>query len=209
MKHHRATLTILIMMTVAGLVAWSMFAQDHEETDAVNVHSFPTTIGAWQSEEIPISESDYAILETRNAFVRVYRNPQGEEVMLYIIYSQTNRRVAHPPEICYSGGGATIISKFPEKITDAPRPVTANRLLIDYPSYQQVMYYWFKIGTTFTPSYWMSQGLIAYKNLTRQPSSSALIRLTSTVAGDNPDASARVIRDFARELLPVLPEFLP
>jgi len=189
-----------------------MFLRTHDARDTVDVFDFPMTVGDWSAEEIPISDNDYAVLETRNAFVRIYRKPTGEEVMLYIIYSQTNRRVAHPPEICYTGGGSTIVSKFPETIATnavADGSITANRLLIDYPHYQQIMYYWFKVGSSYTPSYWAGQAMIAFKNMTAQPSSSALIRLTSTVKNDDQQRTVNMIRGFAAEILPLINQYIP
>jgi len=203
---------ILALTIAAGAVSWSMFLRTHDAQDTVDVFDFPMTIGEWQSENIPISDNDYAVLETRNAFVRIYRKPTGEEVMLYVIYSQTNRRVAHPPEICYTGGGSTIVSKFPEKIaTDAVADgtITANRLLIDYPNYQQIMYYWFKVGNSYTASYWAGQAMIAWKNMTGQSSSSALIRLTSVVEDDDQQRAVDIIRGFAAEILPLINQYIP
>lgn len=203
---------ILLLTIVAGSVSWSMLLRTHDDQDTVSVFDFPMTIGEWSAEEIPISDNDYAILETRNAFVRIYRKPTGEEVMLYIIYSQTNRRVAHPPEICYTGGGSTIVSKFPEKVSTEAVPegsITANRLLIDYPNYQQIMYYWFKVGNSYTASYWAGQAMIALKNMTGQASSSALIRLTTTVENDDQERSVDMIRGFAREIVPLINQYIP
>ncbi len=212
MKKSFSLIFIIILTVISIAVSWSMFLKDHSAEDTVSVFDFPMTIGQWQSEDIPISDNDYAVLETRNAFVRIYRKPTGEEVMLYIIYSQTNRRVAHPPEICYTGGGAAIISKFPEEIAKNilnSKPIMANRLLIDYPNYQQIMYYWFKVGNSYTASYWGGQILIALKSMTGQPSSSALIRLTATVEGDDQERTVGIIRGFAREILPLVSQYVP
>ena len=38
---------------------------------------FPKEIDGWTSEELTITDDEYAILETRNAFIREYTNAAG------------------------------------------------------------------------------------------------------------------------------------
>lgn len=200
---------ITSFMIAATIISWPLYFKNYAAPDTVSVHAFPMTIGEWRGEELPISDKDYAILETRNAFARMYTNPDGKQVMLYIIYSQHNRRVAHPPEICYSGGGSTITKKYPYSISDdSAKTVTVNKVTIDEKHYQQIMYYWFKIGDAYTPSYWRQQILIAIKTLLRRPSSSALIRITSVVENDDPNATGQLMDSFAKTIMPTIPEYL-
>jgi len=100
---------ILVIASVVGLSSY-MPARVAAKGE-VKMADFPMAIGEWQSKDIPLSERDFEILETRNLIMREYKNFSGELVYLYIIYSGDNRNVVHPPEICYTGGGATIIDK--------------------------------------------------------------------------------------------------
>jgi len=210
MKNNPAFTLILVLMAAAVFISWPLYFKNYAAPDTVSVHEFPMTVGEWTAEEIPISDNDYAILETRNAFARMYTNANGGQVMLYIIYSQRNRRVAHPPEICYSGGGSTITKKYPYGIAyGAAEPLIINKVTIDETHYQQIMYYWFKIGDSYTPSYWRQQILIALKTLTRRPSSSAMIRLTSIVQNDDEEETIKLMDSFARAVMPILPKYLP
>ena len=209
MKIKISTIVVIIALIAAALISWPSYFSNYAAPDTVDIHAFPMTVGEWRGREIPISDNDYAILETRNAFARMYTNPDGQEVMLYMIYSQHNRRVAHPPEICYTGGGATIIKKYPYTVDyGAKHPLTLNRVTIDDDSYQQIMYYWFKIGTSHTPSYWKQQFLIGLKTLLRRPASSAMIRVTSVIADNDEAATARIMDDFVRTIMPVVPKYL-
>ena len=205
----KSTITIIVLFAVAALISWPSYFNNYAAPDTVNIHAFPLTVGEWTGREIPISDNDYKILETRNAFARMYTNPDGDEVMLYMIYSQHNRKVAHPPEICFTGGGATIITKYPYDINyGAKKPLTLNRVLIDYDTYQQIMYYWFKIGTSHTPSYWKQQMLIGLKTLLRQPSSSAMVRVTALIKNDDEAATALAMDKFVKDIMPMVPEYL-
>jgi EpsI family protein len=207
----KQTIIIFLLFIIATAISWPLYFYNYAAPDTVKIHEFPMTIGDWTAEELPISDNDYEILETRNAFARMYTHKNGGQVMLYMIYSQHNRRVAHPPEICYTGGGATIITKYPYTITyDNKKDLTVNRVIIDEVNYQQIMYYWFKIGNSYTPSYGRQQLLIGIKTLMGKPSSSALIRMTTVLKDDNDEKNAtQLINSFAQDILPIIPQYLP
>ena len=48
------------------------------------ITNFPKEFGDWTSTEIAISERDYEILETRNLFVRDYKNKKLE-ISIYLL----------------------------------------------------------------------------------------------------------------------------
>ena len=210
-KLNKSFIILLGLFFITGTVSWTLYFKEYHQHDTVNIHTFPQEIAGWQSEELPIKDRDYEILETRNAFTRKYTNKQGDSVYLFIVYSQTNRKVVHPPEICYTGGGATFISNMHHTI-DIPQPkmqIISNKYLVEQGAYRQYMCYWFKVGDTFTPNYLKGQTLIAIKRLTGQPASGALIRLSATVDPENPDKAMQLIDDFARLITPQLFQYLP
>lgn len=204
------TFLIFALILFSGAVAWNTYLSTYLAEDTVDIHLFPKTINDWTSEEIPISEGDYAILETRNAFVRNYRNTQGEEVMLFIIYSENNRKVSHPPELCYTGGGITIVDKSVKPLQfDDNTTLMATKLDMDQKGLRQHAYYWFKVGDTYTHSYWTQQFLIATKSLLGQNASSALIRVSSVLDTKNPAMATESITTFTQLIKPLLLKYLP
>ncbi len=209
MKKISSFSVILFLMIASTVISWPLYFKNYALPDTISVHAFPKAIGEWTAEELPISDNDYAILETRNAFARMYTNKNGQQVMLYIIYSQYNRKVSHPPEICYTGGGSTITKKYPYAINyGGPDPLVVNKVTIDEERYQQIMYYWFKIGDSYTPSYWRQQILIALKTLLRKPASSAMIRITSVVPDDDQEETVQLMNTFVKTIVPILPQYL-
>ncbi len=211
-KLNKKDYVILLMFLFAITVSWRLYFKDYHQRDTVSVHNFPLQIGDWTGQEIPIKDEDYAVLETRNAFVRKYTDSTGREVFLYVVYSQDNRKVAHPPEICYTGGGAAVLSNKPAVLKIGPdRSIVANKLLIEQGKVEQILFYWFKVGNDFTPSYWKQQLLFSVKHLLGQPSSSALIRLSATLDPDDEwgEKASRNIEDFARQINPYILKYLP
>lgn len=207
----RSSVVLLAAFLVAGLVSWTLFFKQYHQRDTVNVHLFPNTIGQWTATELPITDTEYAILETRNAFVRQYKHPDGREVLLFIVYSQNNRKVSHPPEICYTGSGATILNRKRVSMNVASQslPLQANQLTVELGDTSQLSYYWFKVGDTFTPDYWRQQFLIAIKSLIGKPASSALIRVSANAEAGKPEEAAKVVGEFTSEAFLLLLKYLP
>ncbi len=208
-KNH---LFIILFFSVSAAISWHLYFKVYSQKDTVSIHSFPQKIAGWSAEEIPISEKEKAILETDNVFVRRYTNAQKEEIYLFIVYSQNNRKVSHPPEVCYTGSGATIVNHVPDSFsTDSSlADITVNRVTVEQGRERQIFFYWFKVGDAFTPNYWKQQGLIALKSFLGQPSSSALIRISTPAKKEGDDANAtQKLKDFGRLILPYLQKHLP
>ena len=202
---------IIFLLLVSGAISWNQYFKKYRQKDTVNISAFPKKIDSWTSEDLPISEADYEILETRNVFVRKYTNSKGQEAYLFLVYSQNNRKVSHPPEVCYTGGGVTISEHSLDTITVTSQNllVEVNKLLLAKGNTKQVAIYWFKVGDSFTASYWKQQVLIALKTLARRPSSSALIRVSVTVADNNEAKAIAESKDFARRIIPEIFKYLP
>jgi len=205
-------LLIIVIFAMAGILSWKVYFKAYRPADTVNIHHFPKVIDGWVSDELPITDKEKAILETDNVFVRRYVHEEnGKEVYLFIVYSQSNRKVSHPPEICYTGSGATILSSahdsFP--LRQAGGKINVNRLTVELGSVDQAFFYWFKVGDSFTPNYWKQQGLIALKSFLGQPASSALIRISADVKGGAEDEAIRQLKEFGQLIEPYLSQHLP
>jgi len=208
---NKNTLFIIGLLVFAGLISWNSFFRQYSQRDTVNIHFFPKSIEGWTSREVPISDYDYKILETKNAFSRIYRSDQGEEVMLYIVYSQNNRKVSHPPEICYTGSGAAILNET--QINFDLGPGRGQLRVVRFASEQRgnklMTYYWYKVGNSFTPNYWKQQVLIAIKTLLGRPASSAMVRLSVGSGGSDTPRADGIVQDFTRVILSDLKQYLP
>lgn len=206
------SLIIQGLLLVALVVSWNMYFQTATEHDSVSISDFPKTIGTWVSEDLPIPESDLSMLETKNAFVRRYTNTSdGTEVYLFLVYSQHNRRVAHPPEICYLGSGISIIQNVhdPIKVEYKNLTIPTNRLKLLRSSYEHISFYWFKVGDRFTANYWHQQILIALSAISGNTSGSALIRISADVVNDDQEKAIKSIKSFTNVIASALYQYLP
>lgn len=196
---------ILSVVAVFGFITYLPTRID--SSSKINVTEFPKKIGQWSSTDIPISESDYEILETRNLIVRDYKNPKGESVQLYLIYSEDNRKVSHPPEVCYMGSGVTVADKTQTRISDS---VTANKLLVEKEHARQLVVYWYKAGGLNTDKYLQQQLKVVADRTFGKRTSGALIRMTFDLTKDkDQDYGLNLIKSFYAEIAPLLDKYVP
>jgi EpsI family protein len=197
-----------VVLLIAAFVIIKATAPGKSElVSKVKMSDFPMTIGEWEGKDIPLPERDYEILGTKNLIMRDYKNARGDSINLYIIYSEQNRKTLHPPEICYSGGGAsTITEKSVIPLTDS---IKANRFAIDFKDSQQLVVYWFRSGNLNTYSYLQQQSRFVLDRTLGKKTSGAMIRVSATVKGKSQDTALALVKSFCREIEPLLDKYVP
>lgn len=161
--------------------------------------TFPMDIGAWHGTVIEPNERDLEILETRNVLTREYKNAEGQSLHLFLVSSKKDRRVAHPPEVCYVSSNFSVINARESKAGESGLPVGVRYFTAvheRYPDQKQEVLYLYKIGKRFTTNYYAQQLQFAMDSLSRSDSEVLMIRL----AGKD----RAVLEEFLKELLPVL-----
>ena len=146
------------------------------------VQTVPREIGSWKGQDIPLDERTYEILETRNVLSRQYVSPRGEKVELLIVSSNKDRRVAHPPEVCYITSNFSIVDERIEKFTFGNTSINLKRFTAQDKNSlnrEKVMYV-YKVGNRYTANYFAQQLLFAWDLATRRESQILLIRLSGS-----------------------------
>lgn len=175
---------VIILFAVTAVLSFSLFFQKRSGHDLLDIRSFPVRIGGWTDKDIPITEQEYRILETRNAITREYEDPSKGRIMLFIIYSETNRAVFHPPDLCLVGGGFSVVDKTREPVTSGGRTFYVNRMLMRKGDYKLIVLFCYKAGDLYTDSYYLQQAHIALYQLFGRRFAGATIRVTIPVASD-------------------------
>ena len=202
---------LLLSLTLVGLLhLWAPV----ETAPTCVLKAFPLVIGEWRGEDQPFENEEwvYSILETRDLLMRKYTNPQGESVLLFIVYSAARRRAFHPPEICYVGTGGKLLYKGLEDIEIAkpgeePSAFRINKLVVGYKENTLVAWYWFSAGGRMTDSYYRQQLYILWNKMMRRECGGSLIRVSSAVVVKNEEAVGAKEKEFIKALTPVAIEF--
>lgn len=197
-------IVVAVILVVVAII--SNMPLKFDSTAEIKVVDFPKVVGQWQGADIPLPERDYEILETKNLFIRDYKNPNGDSVYLYIIYSGDNRRALHPPEVCYTGGGATILEKSVIPVTDSMK---ANKFVIEYKDSRQLVVYWFKSNDLNTYSYLKQQLKIVADRMLGKKTSGAMIRVSTEIGAEGEAAALKLIKEFCAQIEPLLAKYVP
>jgi EpsI family protein len=179
--------------------------------------TFPMTAGAWTATaDSPLDEEILKVLGVDDYVSRVYYQPNGAAVGLYMGYYASQRQgdTIHSPQNCLPGAGWEAVSEGRLLIANADghgRDVIVNRYVVQKGLERQLVLYWYQShGRVVASEYWSKFYLIADAIRTNRTDGSMVRVISPIAAGDESGASAeRVAEDFVRAIFPTLPAYLP
>ncbi|MBI4358123.1 MAG: EpsI family protein [Candidatus Omnitrophica bacterium] len=197
-KWDKRFLTVLVLL--GGLCFFPLALPTSHSVDQVvdpRFTAIPFQIGDWAGQDTPVDELTYQILETRNILSRYYRNSKEETVHLLLVGSSKDRRVAHPPEVCYTSSHYAILES-----KEGTLEISGNQIPIKHfvaqdernPKDEQQVLYLYKVGKRFTTNYYTQQLQFAWDSLTRRETQVLLIRLAGSRGGP--------FQEFLSQILP-------
>ena len=160
--------------------------------------AFPLELGPWKGKETPLDERTYEILETRNVLSRIYENPEGKKVHLLLVGSHKDRRVAHPPEVCYLSSNYMIVSAGAAQLKIKEQQIPVKEFVAKSernPSDEESVLYLYKVGDRYTTNYYAQQLQFAWDRLGRRDSQVLLIRLAGVDKNVFEDLLTRVLSE--------------
>jgi EpsI family protein len=200
----RYLVVIVAMAILAPLALYLQYDVPPPEDIESLKEAIPKRIGMWTMiRESGPSEDEIRILETKAILTRTYSCGFLPEMELSVVFAKDNRRVAHPPEICYKGAGWNVEGKQIVEFPVGDEPFRANRRLLTHGEQRLLLLYWYNAGREYTPNYLLMQGLIIKAHLLNRRSSSALIRVStrSPSAADDEEIAAQLCK-FAAQAIP-------
>ena len=206
MKKNTDTLgfaAIVALLLLTSIFSINLFFREKSSSDKLNIAAFPCKIGEWQGKELTVTEKEYRMLETRNLIVREYSKSSDEKLFLFIIYSETNRSVFHPPEVCLIGEGVTIVDRKTEKIGAGKYSFLANRLDLEKDKSKEMVLYCYKAGKFYTDNYYYQQAYLALHQIFGKRVAGATIRVSMSTRKDEAQALS-VLKNFIKETVGIL-----
>lgn len=201
---NRVILVLVLLSATALLSAKSLYIGRVARTE-LRARNLPVEIGNWGGREVRVPDYVYEILETRDVVERSYEDsPRGTPINMAVVYSPDNRRVAHPPEVCYKGAGWEVNDKKIVQIEGLPPMV---RLVIGHDRQKDLVFYCYKSGPDFIANYWKQQMNIVRNYVAGRPTASALVRFSIGVGQDEAAAETRLV-GFMRLMMPEIEKTL-
>lgn len=188
-------IVLLVLLAVTCIFSVNLFFRERTAHDEVDINKFPYIMGEWKGKDLEVTEKEYKILETRNVLLREYTNPQNEKVALFIVYSETNRSVFHPPEVCMMGSGMEITEKSVEKINYDGRMISANKMRSEKDGNKMLSLYCYKAKSLYTDNYYLQQAYFAFNQIFHNQVKGATIRVSMPVTGSE-EAALTTLKDF-------------
>ncbi|MFA5143008.1 MAG: exosortase C-terminal domain/associated protein EpsI [Candidatus Omnitrophota bacterium] len=194
---------LVVLLLAASFFSLRLFSQEKTMRDTTDIHSFPHTIGKWKGTDLEITEKEYQILETRNLIAREYVNQSNDKLSLFIIYSETNRSVFHPPEVCIAGGGFAIVDKQNENIESGKYKFSANKMLAEKGDFKELVLYAYKAGKLYTSNFYLQQAYLAIHQIFGKRVPGATIRVAIPIRSDEKQALA-MLKSFLSETVKIV-----
>lgn len=180
--------------------------------------TFPREIGEWTGKERFLSDNIEDVVGVDDYFLCDYRNPEGRQINLYIGFYQSQREgdLIHSPKNCMPGAGWNITRTSLETL-DIPdtdfenlsvRKMKAIKLIVKKGPQKQIMLYWFQSRGRIISSEYMQKVWLVIDSVTRRRTDGSFVRLVAPIS-DNEALTLEHVKDFARELAPILREYIP
>ncbi len=210
-------LSWFIPVLLAGLVVSSIYVQGKENVipERRIFAEFPLKMDLWKGTTGKLEENILNSLKTEDYIISDYVNEAGDMVNFYVAYyaDQAAGSAAHSPRACIPGGGWLIKELTVREVDGVQvngKPLMVNRLLIKKGNYTQVVYYWFQQRGRNITNEWMVKWYLFQDSLTRNRTDGALVRLTAfVVPGQDVMVADERLTEFAKTVLPYLPEYIP
>jgi EpsI family protein len=209
----KADLRFWAMVLVLASAALGLRALSHGEPVQLTtpLNSFPQELGSWQGRDVPIDRDILKVAAVDDYVNRVYRNPDGGAVGLYVGYykSQQTGDVIHSPKNCLPGSGWQPVTAGQLSIS-LPNGTTApvNLYVIEKGMDRQLVLYWYQShGRIIASEYWAKIYMVR-DALRINRTDSALVRIVTPFKQDRQAAQSRAVA-FAGQLLTPLQNFIP
>jgi EpsI family protein len=195
------TLLLCVLLVGVGAFAWWLQLRPALGVDASALAALPAQIGDFSSRDVPLEAAEEAELRADLNLQRLYLDPNGDAVWLYIGYYGTARggRPEHTPRGCYTGAGWGIAST---RVLDAD-PATGlrvNEYVVERDGEHQLVLFWYRSHRKTGLLGGLDQNLDRLLGrLSQGRADGALIRLSTAIeAGDEAAARSRLLALAAR-----------
>lgn len=176
--------------------------------------TFPKKIGEWKGTEGRFDQEVYDALGVDDSFLGHYRTSEGGYVQLYVGFYKSQREgdLIHSPKNCMPGGGWNITDTSIEELNipgNSPSKINVIKLNIEQEEKKQIVLYWFQSRGRFISSEYWQKIYLVIDSITKRRTDGSFVRLIAPVIDGDKEKALKDLKNFAREVIPVLEDYLP
>jgi len=202
----RAKLSVaVVLLAASAFISWRLRGPvaPAGAAGALRIAQIPVRLAGWKGSDLPVSERQYALLESRDVLLREYRDGR-ELVLACVAVAGPESKAAHPPEICYRGQGWAIEAQTNWSVDLAGRSRPLAVFLDHELGERELVWSWYRVGDEETESWWREQWLAVKARVAGHDVPASLVRV-STAVGVEPASVCAAQTRLAR----FLGDFLP
>jgi exosortase D (VPLPA-CTERM-specific) len=204
----RPYFAIIASLAVASIAVSSIDKREEIFPERKNFPEFPMQLTDWQGQHSSMEDNVIRSLGLSDYILADFKQVHGAPVNLYAAYYASQRKGVspHSPRVCIPGGGW--------QITDIERKdlglLAVNRIVVKKGDMTQLVYYWFQQRGRKMANEYLMKWYLFKDALLLNRTDGALVRLTTMVnPGESLDLADQRLLGFAKEVLPVLPQYIP
>ena len=176
---------------------------------------FPARVAGWEGRRSSLEGVYLDALKLDDYLLADYSDASGRAIDLYMAYYNSQRKgeAVHSPRSCLPGGGWQLREFGQRTLADIRingQPLRVNRTLIELGNERQLVYYWFQQRGRIVTNEFAVKWYLFWDALTRHRTDGALVRIIAALPpGGDPEGADRALTEFASQIAPQLPRFIP
>ncbi len=202
---------VIAGMLIAGLVLLHGLSHGERVSTRLPLREIPLVLGAWRGQERPLEKRIVEATNTDDYLNRVYFNPDGKSIGLYLGFYETQRTgdTIHSPKHCLPGTGWEPLRTGRLQIEMQGGPaIEMNEYLVQKGLDRQLVLYWYQGRGRVEASEYRAKVWMVVDAISRNRTDGTLVRLVTPTSDGEEKARARAI-EFAQTLYPRLGMFIP
>jgi EpsI family protein len=174
---------------------------------ADELRTLPMRIGHWVVDVTGKSASELRLAGVDDEVFRVYRNPSGDRIRLYVGYHRYQER---GKELTAHAGSVMPATRLQVELTSTAEVVELNQIVRQTAKGQTGTLFWYDLNGRIVASNYRAKAYLLFDALTRGRTNGALIIVDWEVpAGGSFEDSRRRAIGFVEALVPVLAGYIP
>ena len=212
MKSYRFWIAALLLAVAVLLLHWRPAVDRNPPSEPLA--QLPSVLAGWVGTDQPIDQETRDVLGAGDFLSRLYSQGSATApVGLFIGYFPTQRtgQTIHSPKHCLPGAGWTFESSNSVDLADARgKPHRVGEYVIASGEARQFVIYWYQAHGRSVASEYMAKIYLATDAIRMNRTDGALVRVIPPMASrEELPAAKKRAEDFAMQLAPLLPRFIP
>jgi exosortase D (VPLPA-CTERM-specific) len=175
---------------------------------------FPLRVSDWRGGAVEMDKFELNALKFDDYIMIHYVDRLGKEIDFYTVYygSQVKGESIHSPASCFPGNGWVFKESGVVAIPLGKEKgeLRVRRAVAENVGGRELVYYWFPQRGRILTDLYQLKFYVFWDALTRRRTDGAMVRIITPLYASEQTADAEVrLQGFAREIAPVLEQFLP